>query len=260
MVTWIKSLFSSCSKSKPQAVAVSMVGPKICIVDYCGLPVDKLKAYADAQMIQCNRDFSPPPPKGWGMGVQSVRVCDAATPPQPDEWVMALLPTATLANALGFHDITPYGLPVIKCFPLLDPNQPWSVTCSHEVLEALVDPELRLAFQDDQGRFWAGEVADSCEEDKYLINGVWMSDFVTPVYFQPPANLSGLKLDYMNLIKQPFEIRVGSYAQVWFDNQGWLQLGPGESPPARKAWKELRGEHSRAVRRQAKFLAAKKAK
>ena len=63
---------------------------------------------------------------------------------------------------------------------------------------------------------------DATEADKYLINGVWVSNFVTPCYFEPPSSLVGVKLDYMGLIKAPYEIRPGGYNQYWLN--GWRMV------------------------------------
>ena len=251
---WLKNFFKhrpSTPPSSPAPVAPTPVlfGPKVCIIDNgCNIPVADLQAYAAAQLVQCNMQFALPPPLGWGMGVSAIRVCDAANPPLPDEWVMGLFTQPDQPGALGYHDVTAAGLPVIKVFPLLDPSQPWTVTASHEMLETLGDPELRRASQDNQGRFWADENCDAVEDDKYQINGVWVSNFCLIPYFEPPANLAGVKLDWMGLVKQPFEIRPGGYGQYYDPSQGWVQVAPGQSP-ARVAAKKAKWEHSRAGRR-----------
>lgn len=148
------------------------------------------------------------------------------TSPAPTDWVVGAFRDADQPGALGYHDTTPTGTPLAKWFPLLDAQdgaEP-SVTVSHEILEMLADPYLTRAVQARDGRFWALEVADAVEQDSYLIDGVKVSNFVTPHYFEPPVQFAlGDKLDYMGLVKSPYEVRPGGYMQ-WFGTEGWTQV------------------------------------
>lgn len=250
MLNWLKCLVKK--PQQPIQTVQSLTGPKVCIVDHgCKIPVVELQAYVAAQLIQYNQHFALPPPLGWGLSLKSIRVADGNNPPLSDEWQMGLFVNAEQPGALGFHDETSSGMPLMKIFPLLDKSQPWSVTASHEMLECGLDPLLRLGFQDNNGVWHAGECADAVEDTKYNVNGVWMSNWVTPAYFQPPSNLQGLKLDWMGLVKYPFEILPGGYDQIWTD-RGWVQLTDNQSYSKVQA-KLARGEHSRLARRQAKY-------
>jgi hypothetical protein len=249
MLNFIKKLW----KLPTPRAAVMMLGPKVAILDHgCGIPVAQLEAYAAAQLRQVNEQFALPPPAGWGIPVSAIRVATSAAPPQADEWVMGLFTKPDQPGALGYHDTTAAGLPLMKIFPLLDPSTPWTVTASHEMLETLGDPLLRRASQDLKGRFWAEENCDAVEDDKYQIDEVWMSNFVLVPYFEPPANLKGVKLDWLGLVKVPLEVRPGGYMQYFDPDQGWVMVGPTGGKAARKT-KDLRGEHTRAARRAAQF-------
>jgi hypothetical protein len=57
---------------------------------------------------------------------------------------------------------------------------------------------------------WFNEVCDPVEADSYLIDGVKISDFITPAWFNDGV---GQRYDFMGLAKQPFWIRPGGYAQ-----------------------------------------------
>lgn len=174
------------------------------------------------------------------------------TEPEPTDWIVGMFKDADQPGALGDHDTTPHGLPLAKVFPLLDAQDGanLSTTISHEVMEMLADPYLRLAAQDDSGRFWAYECADAVEQDEYEIDGVKVSNFVLPHYFEPPPDLAGVKLDWLGLVKTPGEIRPGGYMQ-WFDSQsGWNQVFSRKAP---RAYRRL--VDGRARRRQATFLA-----
>jgi hypothetical protein len=127
----------------------------------------------------------------------------------------------------------------------------WSVAASHELLEMLADPYINLAAAahlPDLARLlklgpgdslategellYAYEACDPCASVKhsYRINGVRVSNFVFPEWFQPikPTRQRGaaLKFDVRGYIRQPFEILPGGYSLV-FGHQGWrLRVRP----------------------------------
>ena len=87
-----------------------------------------------------------------------------------------------------------------------------------------VDPWLNSAYQDAQGIFWAGEVCDPVEDDQYgyEINGILVTDFVTPSWFghkdaKPP-------MDLKTHAKSQFEVLTGGYAQKFDPQKGWQQV------------------------------------
>ena len=63
----------------------------------------------------------------------------------------------------------------------------WSVssTLSHEVLEMFIDPNCNLWANDGQGSVYSFEVCDPVEAPTYPVNGVSVSNFVTPAWFRP---------------------------------------------------------------------------
>lgn len=143
-------------------------------------------------------------------------------------WVVFLLDSSDQAGALGYHDLTPDGLPLGKVFAGTDRrfNQSISVTLSHEVLEMLGDPYIDTCIQGPDGKFYAYEAADACEGDQYAyeIDGVKVSDFVTPEWFG--ANASHPQYDYLGHISSPLQIIADGYIGV-FDpasGKGWTQI------------------------------------
>lgn len=148
------------------------------------------------------------------------------------DWVIGLYKDADQPGALGYHDMTPNGTPLAKVFPLLDKEDggELSVTISHELLEMLADPYLSKAVQADDGKFWAYEVCDAVEEDVYPIDGIHVSNFVTPHYFEPPQLVTGLQLDWMKLVRKPFEVRPGGYMQYHNGAGGWHQTTHAKAP------------------------------
>lgn len=163
----------------------------------------------------------------WGADA-TVRAATPQDPPRDDEWHLELRKVPTIDGALGFHDTTDAGLPRLFDFPELDAQDgvSWTVTASHEILEALADPWLRRGAQDDQGVWWATEVCDPVEQDTYKIDGVLVSNFEYPAWQEPPPKAdANTRYDHMGLCKGPWEVRAGGYAQKYDDKKGWIQVG-----------------------------------
>jgi hypothetical protein len=110
-----------------------------------------------------------------------------------------------------------------------------------------VDPWLNSAYQDPTGVFWAGEVCDPVEHDEYAyaIDGVLVSDFVTPRWFgharapgqrdrssRHPGRREGARLDLGEHADTPFQILSGGFAQRFEVRRGWVQV-TGERASAR---------------------------
>jgi hypothetical protein len=104
---------------------------------------------------------------------------------------------------------------------LITSDLDWSVTASHEALEMLVDPfgNARIAGQSvkaDQGRVeYLLEISDPVSGKWYQINGVKVSDFCTPRYFDPIQS-PGVKYSFMGSLTGPRQILFGGYL-TWFE-------------------------------------------
>ena len=136
-------------------------------------------------------------------------------------------------GALGYHeDETGQPFAVIEYAP------DWSLTASHECLEMLADPygrRLRAGNVPDQaiaaglkgGRVeFLVEVCDPSEDGKYAyqINGLAVSDFYTPHYFDP-VKAAGVRYSFTGAIDAPRKVLSGGYLS-WRDpaSNHWLQL------------------------------------
>lgn len=73
-------------------------------------------------------------------------------------------------DGLAPGDVGPFTLPVVL---------------SHEILEALGDPAANLWADDENGTEYARELCDAVESFSYEIDGVSVSDFVFPCFFDP---------------------------------------------------------------------------
>ena len=102
-------------------------------------------------------------------------------------------------DALGYHDLhargTPFGFVFTELVKELD--EPWTVTFSHEALELLGDPEAnRLVAGPHPGEpenevFHWYEMCDAVQDEKYKVDGIWVSNFLLPLYFTRDAEEGG---------------------------------------------------------------------
>jgi hypothetical protein len=199
----------------------------------------EVQAVMAGLQTQVSRDFAPV----WGTDALLTFVPSGSAPPK-GSWWLVVLDNSDQAGALGYHDLTPDGLPLGKVFAATDLqyNLKWSVTASHELLEMLGDPYINLAATVEPGRngsvmtLYAYEVCDACESDSYGydINSVTVSDFVYPSWFESFWQKGGTQFDFQNRIQKPFELLPGGYISVYdvASGQGWSQLTAEKSPPS----------------------------
>ena len=184
-----------------------------------------------ALQVQVSRDFAP----AWGVDAD-LRVVANRAAAAPGEWWLAILDDADQAGALGYHDLTSEGLPLGKVFARttrLDGGN-WTVTASHELLEMLGDPDINLTVlvQDQNqtaGRLYAYEVCDACEDDAfaYQVNGVQVSDFVFPSWFETSHPAGSVQFDYGKHLKKPVPALLpGGYIGAFnvTAGSGWNQV------------------------------------
>ena len=101
----------------------------------------------------------------------------------------------------------------------------WTIDASHETVEMLVDPQgnrlqtsraIQIAgkgVQDTTGQFqYVVEACDPCEANNYAysIDGIAVSDFITPNYYDPVAT-AGTRYSFGGNIKQPRQLLPGGY-------------------------------------------------
>ena len=163
-------------------------------------------------------------------------------------WALAFLDRADVANALGYHDLTPDGLPLSKVFvqTTLEVKQKVSVTACHELAEMLVDPAINLAAAGAGNVFYAYETADAVEEVEFAIDGIAMSDFVYPAWFEAFRKPGSAQFDYAKKVRRPFQILAGGYMSV-FKNGKWTQIF-GSPAKARRFRREDRRGHRSTYR------------
>ena len=146
----------------------------------------------------------------WGTPAQLVKSKDFLK----GAWAMAFLDSERDASLEGYHDVTPEGLPMSKVFVknILKQKDLVSVTASHELAEMLVDPAANLYSTGPKpNRLYDYEVADPVEELHFEVNGIPMTDFVYPTYFEIFHKRGSTRFDHMDTLDLPFQLHEGGY-------------------------------------------------
>jgi hypothetical protein len=101
----------------------------------------------------------------------------------------------------------------------------WTIDASHETVEMLVDPAgnrlqtsraIKIAedgVEDATGQFdFLVEACDPCEDNRYAysIDGIAVSDFITPHYYDPGAT-KGAKYSFAGNVERPRQLLPGGY-------------------------------------------------
>ena len=140
-------------------------------------------------------------------------------------WQICVTDNPDQAGALGYHELTSGGTPLGKVFAALDiqTGGSWTVTLSHELLEMLADPWINWCAQGSDGKVYALEVCDAVEADKlgYKIDGVLVSDFITPSWFEPTRTD---RVDFKRRISKPLQLASGGYISVLDQEGRWTQI------------------------------------
>ena len=161
-------------------------------------------------------------------------------------------------GVLGFHTEDKGGRlwGVVATKPELDANGKvmtgdWSVSSvlSHEVIELFIDPNANLWATGDHGKAYSFEACDPVEAPTYKVDGVSVSNFVTPAWFDPLAvQKEATRFDKLGLLSASFSILKGGYV-VYATAGKQRQVYGDQFPDWRKKMKA--GEFSRtSLRRQ----------
>jgi hypothetical protein len=138
--------------------------------------------------------------------------------------VIVIKDSLSVDGALGDHSVDDSGFPIAEIGvqetladggTILGPNGLGSVI-SHEILETRGDEFISTWDDAPDGTQWAHELCDAVEGDSYLCNGVWVSNFVKPAFFDQYAHgeVTGAKFDYLGKLSSPFSLAPGGYTVV----------------------------------------------
>ncbi|MDQ6943456.1 MAG: hypothetical protein M3169_13200 [Candidatus Eremiobacteraeota bacterium] len=154
-------------------------------------------------------------------------------------WPIFLKESVRDPGLVGFHldaHNQPYALVLF--------DESWTMTLSHEILEMLVDPSgNRLVpgpsvdpkHPHHRVRYLL-ELCDPCEDSafSYTIDGVVVSDFITP-HYHDPQDTTGARYSFTGTIRSPREVLRNGYL-TWQDPVlgEWFQLSVVQRHTIRK--------------------------
>ena len=161
-------------------------------------------------------------------------------------WAMAFLDSAKDGDLEGYHDVTPEGLPMSKVFVknILKQKDQVSVAASHELVEMLVDPAANLySTGPKKNRLYDYEVADPVEELFFKVDGIAMTDFVYPSYFETFHKKGSTRFDHMEILDRPFDLHEGGYQSYWTHGKEETEWG-SKAKKVRFQQEDRRGHRS----------------
>lgn len=174
---------------------------------FSGVSDAEVTAYANAQGVQFARDASPI----WGI-CPGIEFLPGGKGPSANASPVWLADTIDVPDALGYHDEDENGVPYIRVANIA--GYKWTATCSHEALELKGDSSANIWALGPNGSMVAYELCDPVEGDSYDIDGVAVSNFVLPSWFDPQA-AKGSRFDFMGKLTAPFTMSAGGYMIVW---------------------------------------------
>src|SRR5712691_483695 len=221
------------------------------------VPASDVQDWVAAVKIQMNRDYFRSAVKS---GVVSMTYYAKGAVPPLDAWWIAVIDDADMAWALGYHDITPAGLPLGKVFvkTALTYGEKPSVTLSHELLEMLGDAEVNVLVADaiNPNKFWAREVCDSVEAFEYTITlpatltkparDIAVSDYVLQSYWNTVGTTG--PWSFKNNLTGPVPTLAKGGYMAFTENGTWSQVTkfastapkPSEVPTKAQAMEAIR--------------------
>jgi hypothetical protein len=195
-------------------MAIIQVG----LVDTTGkLDPELVQSVAAALNIQVMRDL----PQFWNIQA-TVRYLPHAGKLPAGVWPVRLV--ASLPPGEGGFHMDQHNQPYSKVIASPNSNE-WTIDASHETIEMLVDPygnrfqssnSIEISgngVKDAAGQFnYLVEACDPCEADDfgYSIQGVAVSDFITPHYYDPVAT-AGTRYSFTGAIPAPRQLLKGGY-------------------------------------------------
>lgn len=189
-----------------------MAGQDVVLIDRSSEPVStaRLVQVVRALQTQIDRDFA----AAWGA---CARLWPATVGSLPDgAWAIAIVDEPPAGGGIRTR---PDGRPLAE----VRRGRDWTIVASHLLLEMLADPHgTRLVEGRDSTSpsraprvRYLVEVCDPCRRFHYEVEGVVVSDFVTPDFYRASAP-PGTALDFLRRIRRPLEVPRGGHLS-WQD-------------------------------------------
>lgn len=235
---------------------------------------EDLVKISNALKVQLNRDFSPI----YG-GNYDCRVSKDGSDIVKGEIVAAIIATSppnVPADAIAWHsEDGSTGIPNIFVSLLALGARPLSVSLSHEMLEEAGDPACNRWADNFNAKEFAFEICDATESDTYDIDGVPVSNFLYPSFFDANGSAPYSHIGAVtgtDPVSGPFQTARGGYQDVRtvsndaiesFNARGQKVIYPGTHhharvygeavDPKRREYKEImRGHWSSRFNRRAR--------
>ncbi len=161
--------------------------------------------------------------------------------------IVYLLDEAGLHSVLGFHDLNARHLPVGFVF-VLD-REDWTAALSHEILDLMIDPWARSFVLGPHPRrpgrsvLHAYDVCDPVERTCYWIDGVEVSNFVTPSYYNPSDGPRS-RGDFLGIV-DPFGMTRGSRVSIYDPASASFETIAGSEGPRTAVAQMIASRHRR---------------
>jgi hypothetical protein len=215
-----KKLRRTTMSKLPRHVALVSDSPSVSLSD--------ITAVAAALQKQASRDFGPL----WQVN-GTISGFDSLETVPVDYWPVIILDNIDQPGVGGYHT-DDNGQP----FALVQADNSWQLTASHETLEMLADPfgnrtiagspppQAPSPISGFHRVVYLVEVCDPCEDAQfgYAVNGQPLSDFLTPHYYDPNGS-TGIQYSFRGHIQAPHTVLEGGY--VSFGNpvtNEWFQI------------------------------------
>ncbi len=198
------------------------------VSDSTAVTFSEVSSVAAALQKQATRDFSPL----WKVDATVSAFASLEAVPV-DYWPVIVRDNIDQPGAAGYHT-DDQGQP----FSLVEADDQWQLTASHETLEMLADPfgnrtvagapppQAPAPLSALQRVLYLVEVCDPCEDTQfaYGVNGIQLSDFITPHYYSPQGP-TGTLYSFRGNLKGPHTVLENGY--VSFGNpvtNEWYQI------------------------------------
>ncbi len=198
------------------------------VSESASVTLSDLSVVAAALQKQATRDFAPL----WNINA-TVSAFDTLDAVPVDYWPVIIRDNIDQPGAAGFHT-DEHGQP----FALVQADNPWQLTVSHETLEMLADPfgnrtvagapppQAPDPISGFRRVVYLVEVCYPCEDARfaYGVNGETLSDFITPAYYSPNPGAQR-QCSFSGSVKSPHTVLEGGY--VSFGNPAtkeWYQI------------------------------------
>jgi hypothetical protein len=231
---------------------------------------DELVSEQDAQGIaaaldtQAKHDYggSPWVKDGIATEIEEVVLVEKGVSPPSDTWHLEILLNSDQPGALGYHEEQSEvmkggstaagllrkashhssrglrkdkpGLPLMKIFAETTQadNASLAEVCSHEMLEAAVDPTPmktpRTVTNAAKRRIYIVEVGDPVQECGYDVAGQTVADFALPAWFGISQSEHPSRMSFRSSVHKPFHLAPG----------GYISWAPEDEP---NNWKQEQG-------------------